>query len=96
MIFTSDNAAEAAEKIEARRTRAASRVVSAKCMRHGMGIVHCRVKKHGGVDHAHRKIDFRQGSARGSKERRTDLERELRAVDDSTAWLPFGKTAQVK
>jgi heme-degrading monooxygenase HmoA len=46
MIFTSDNAAEAAEKIEARRTRAASRVVSAKCMRHGMGIVLCRIKKH--------------------------------------------------
>jgi hypothetical protein len=96
MIFTSDNAAEAAEKIEAQRTRAASTVVSAKCMSHGMGIVLCRVKKHGGVDHAYRKIDFRQGSARGSKERRTDLERELRAVDDSTAWLPFGETAQIK
>ncbi len=80
MILRSDKLRRQQEKIEARRTRAASTLVSAKCMRQGMGIVLCRVKKRGGVDHAYR-IDFRQSSARGSKERRTDLERELRAVD---------------
>ena len=62
---------------------------------HGMGIVPSKNKKHGGIDHAYRSFDFCQSRAPGREERRTDLEGELRAVDDSTAWLPFREAAQV-
>ena len=53
-------------------------------------------QKHGRIDHAYCPNDFRQGRARASKEGRTELERELRAVDDSTPWLSFGETAEVE
>jgi hypothetical protein len=52
------------------------------------------MKKHG-IDRDG-SVDFCQSHARGGKERSTDLARDSSAVDDLTAWLTFGETAQVE